>query len=80
MQIVFRGVKYTFFGGLPQVKVAFQGLNITLLGSPQPADMKNPAERVLGLGNTAGVRVKAQYCHLEVNQVLALEYLHVVLS
>ncbi len=26
-----------------------------------------------------GVRVKAQYCHLEVNQVLALEYLHVVL-
>ncbi len=23
-----------------------------------------------------GVRVKVQYCHLEVNQVLALEYLH----
>ncbi len=27
-----------------------------------------------------GVRVEAQYCHLEVNQVLALEYLNVVLS
>lgn len=27
-----------------------------------------------------GVRAKAQYCHLEVNQVLAMVYLHVVLS
>ncbi len=26
------------------------------------------------------VRVKAQYCHLEINQVLELEYLHVVLG
>ncbi len=25
------------------------------------------------------VRVKAQNCHLEVNQVLALEYLHVII-
>ncbi len=29
------------FKGDPLVKVAFQGLNITLLVSPQPADMKN---------------------------------------
>ncbi len=26
-----------------------------------------------------GVRVKEQYCHLEVNLVLALEYLHVII-
>ncbi len=26
-----------------------------------------------------GVRIKAQYCHLEINQVLTLEYLHVVI-
>ncbi len=31
---VFRGVTYTFFGGVYLVKFAFQGL-------PQPADMKN---------------------------------------
>ncbi len=34
-------VKFTFFGEVPHVKFALQGLNITLLGSLQPVDMKN---------------------------------------
>ncbi len=37
VKIVFRGVKYTFFGRVPLVKFALHGLNITLLGSLQPA-------------------------------------------
>ncbi len=32
---------YYIFGRVPQVQFIFQGLNITLLESLQPADMKN---------------------------------------
>ncbi len=33
-------VKFTFFGEVSLVKFALQGINITLLGSLQPVDMK----------------------------------------
>ncbi len=37
LKIAFGEVKYKFFGGVPLVKFTFQKLNITLLGSLQPA-------------------------------------------
>ncbi len=40
VKIVFWGIKFTFFGRVPQEKFTFQGLNIMLLGSLQPVDME----------------------------------------
>lgn len=41
LKVTFQGVKYTFLHARgPMEKFAFQGLNITLLGSLQPRDMK----------------------------------------
>ncbi len=41
LKIAFWSGKIHIFGGVPLVKFAFQGLNITLLGSLQPMDIKN---------------------------------------
>ncbi len=40
-------VKFTFFGEVPLVKFAVQGLNITLLGSLRPVDMKNNPRQLI---------------------------------
>ncbi len=47
VKIAFRGVKYTFFGGIPLVRFALQGLNITFL------------EANLALGNTVACQIDA---------------------
>ncbi len=39
VKIVFLGVKYNFFGGVPS-RICIPGANIMLLGSLQPTDMK----------------------------------------
>ncbi len=46
VKIAFRRVKYTFFGKVPLAKFILQGINITYLGSLQPADIKNNRVKV----------------------------------
>ncbi len=62
VKIVFLGLKYTFFAEVPLVKFALQGLNITLLGALQSADIKT----------TCGNSVKVAQFHGKVADLATL--------